>query len=420
MRSVTLRLLLLLAVALTAAALLAACGSGSGSTGAREESGAPAAAGSPAPAATGEPFKIGFDEGFTGFMALDTMLVDHGIRTALEQLDSQVLGRPIEYLKADNASDPVQAVDKARQLVESDGIHAMLGPMFSPSNAAVTDYLARDGGGIPSISFMGQPYETMKTAGELSFIPTGFFSVPGYYLGQYAAGTMGYKTANVICFEDTASRGMVDGFKKSFTAGGGRVLSEEFVPYDSIDFAPYITTMPKADCTIYWIFGNASAPFIKQYRDYDVEAPLLALQASCLTEQQLQELGDMVVGVKGVDYYVNTLDNPLHQQFVEDYREMWDGEYPNLNSWGGWLAVNLFVEGLKKTNGDTTPAKLIEAMSTATLDTPSGPYTMAAFEDAFTGTGNIYICEVKKGADRYEWVPVESFEQVRFTDVSAM
>ena len=418
MRSTTVRILLLLAVALAAAALLAACGSG-GSTGAREESGAPAAAGSPAPAATGEPIRIGFDEGFTGFMALDTMLVDHGIRTALEQIDSQVLGRPIEYLKADNASDPVQAVDKARQLVESDGIVAMLGPMFSPSNAAVTDYLARNGG-IPSISFMGQPYENMKTANKLSFIPTGFFSVPGYYLGRYAAGTMGYKTANVICFEDTASRGMVDGFKKAFAAGGGKVLSEESVPYDSIDFAPYITTMPKADCTIYWIFGNASAPFIKQYRDYGVDAPLLALQASCLTEQQLQELGDLVVGVMGVDYYVNTLDNPLNKQFVEDYRAMWDGEYPNLNSGGGWLAVNLLVEGLKKTNGDTTPAKLIEAMSTATVDTPSGPYTMASFEDAFTGTGNIYICEVKKGAERYEWVPVESFEQVRFTDVSAM
>ena len=410
MRTKSLLAVLLLGALL--AALLAACGTGTGSTGARDSA-------SPTVTATGEPIKIGFDEGFTGFMALDTMLVDHGIRTALAELDSQVLGRPIEYIKADNGSDPVGAVDKARQLVESDKIAAMLGPMFSPSNAAVTEYLSRNGG-IPSISFMGQPYENMKTANKLSFIPTGFFSVPGYYLGDYAAGQLGYKTANVICFEDTASRGMVDGFKKAFIAGGGTIISETFLPYDTMDFAAYLTSMKPADCTVYWIFGNASAPFIKQYKDYGLTAPLLALQASCLTEQQLQELGDLVVGVKGVEYYVNTLDNPLNKKFVEDYRRMWKGEYPNLNSWGGWVAVNLFVNAVKETNGDTSPAALKAALSTATLDTPSGPYTMAPFEDAFTGTGNIYICEVQKDQDRYKWVAIHSFDQVRFTDVSGM
>ena len=138
-----------------------------------------------APPRQGEPFKLGFDEGFTGFMALDASLVDHGIQVALDQVGNQVLGHPIEYIKADNGSDPVVAVDKARQLVESDKIDAMLGPMFSPSNAAVTDYLARNGG-IPSISFMGQPIDNMKTANKLSFIPSGFFSMSGYYLGKYA------------------------------------------------------------------------------------------------------------------------------------------------------------------------------------------------------------------------------------------
>ena len=162
---------------------------------------------------------------------------------------------------------------------------------------------------------------------------------------------------------------MVTGYKKAFTEGGGKILSEKYVPYDTMDFAAYLTTMPKADCTAYWIFGNASAPFIKGYREYGVQAQLLALQASCLTEQQLQDLGDLTLGVKGVEYYVNTIDNPLNKQFVEDYQAKWDGEYPNLNAWGGWFAVNLFLEGVKKTNGDTTPAKLIEAMSDADAST---------------------------------------------------
>ena len=158
-------------------------------------------------------------------MALDASLVDHGIQVALDQVGNQVLGQPIEYIKADNGSDPVVAVDKARQLVESDKIDAMLGPMFSPSNAAVTDYLDRNGG-IPSISFMGQPIDNMKTAHKLSFIPNGLWSMSGYYLGKYATEDHGYKTSNIIVFEDTASRQMVAGYKKAFTEGGGRYSRE--------------------------------------------------------------------------------------------------------------------------------------------------------------------------------------------------
>ena len=394
----------------------AACGS-AGDTGARDDG--TSTGGSPSAAATGEPFRLGFTEGFTGFMALDASLVDHGIQVALDQAGNQVLGRPIEYIKSDNGSDPVQAVDKARQLVESDKINAMLGPMFSPSNSAVTDYLARNGG-IPSISFMGQPIDNMKTANKLSFIPSGFFSMSGYYLGKYATEDLGYTTSNIIVFEDTASRQMVAGYKKAFTEGGGKILSEKYVPYDTMDFAAYLTTMPKADCTAYWIFGNASAPFIKGYREYGVQSQLLALQASCLTEQQLQDLGDLTLGIKGVEYYVNTIDNPLNKQFVEDYKAKWDGEYPNLNAWGGWFAVNLFLEGVKKTNGDTTPAKLIEAMSTATIDTPSGPVAMSAYKDAFIGTTNLYICEVQQGEERYQWVPIKTYESVKNVDVSDM
>ena len=195
---------------------------------------------------------------------------------------------------------------------------------------------------------------------------------------------------------------------------------EKYVPYDTMDFAAYLTTMPKADSTAYWIFGNASAPFVKAYREYGVTAQLLALQASCLTEQQLQDLGDLTLGIQGVEYYVNTIDNPLNKQFVEDYKAKWDGEYPNLNAWGGWFAVNLFLEGVKKTGGDTTPAKLIEAMATATIDTPAGPVTMGAYEDAFIGTTSLYICEVQQGEDRYQWVPVKTFEGVRNVDVSDM
>ena len=69
-------------------------------------------------------------------------------------LGNQWEGRPLEYLKEDNGSDPVVAVDKARKLVESDNINCMIGPIFSPSAKAVADYLGKSSG-IPQMLHRG-------------------------------------------------------------------------------------------------------------------------------------------------------------------------------------------------------------------------------------------------------------------------
>ena len=168
----------------------------------------------------------------------------------------------------------------------------MIGPIFSPANAAVTDYLAKYGG-IPSISIYGQPIDNMKTANSLSFVPGGLFSFAGYMTGKYAAEELGYKTANCINYEDTAGRQLQEGFNHGFEEAGGTILSTQFVPIDAVDFSSYLTSLKDADCTYWWIFGNGAAPFVKQYNDYGLTAPLITAMASNLTEPQLADLGEV-------------------------------------------------------------------------------------------------------------------------------
>jgi branched-chain amino acid transport system substrate-binding protein len=388
--------------------ILTACGGDTASTGAREESSAPAVA------ATGEPLKIGFNEGFTGFMAVDAQLTEHGIKTALDEVGNQWMGRPIEYYKADNASDPVQAVDKARQLVENDKIQAMLGPIFSPSNAAVTDYLAKGGGGIPSISIFGQPSDNLKTGNELSFIPAGMFSMEGYLLGKYAVETLGYKTANAISLEDTTGHELMKGFQTAFEEGGGKIVSNQFVPIDTVDFSSYITTLKPADCTYNWIFGNGTGPFIKQYNDYGLKAPLIMTMADDLQEPVMQELGDLSLGIIGSDHYLSTLDTPANKAFVERYQKLYPDELPNMDSYGGYTAVMMFLQAVKATNGDTSPDALKKAMSNMTWDTPIGPVTMSPYDSVFIGTADFYIGKTELVDGNYRWMPVHTYEQVLF------
>lgn len=415
MRNKGLLLVLALILALGVFAL-AACGGGESETPDTTAAGGTetTAGGSDTTAApaSGEPFKIGFNEGFTGFMALDAQIADQGVQTALAMVDNQVLGRPIEYIKVDNASDPVQAVDKARQLVESDKIDMTM-TIFSPAVRSISDYLAKSGG-TPQIGINPMPMTTLETANNLLFIPSGILNLGGYLLGKYATEVLGYKTANCIHYDDLPAYDYQAAFEKGFAEGGGKVLSLQYVPIDTLDFSPYLTSMKEADFCLWWIFGNGAVPFIKQYNDYGQKALLISPMAQNVTEEQMLELGDLAVDMLGFDYYSPEIDNPLNKEFVAKYREMWD-QYPAPQAFSAWAAVNLFLEGVKKTDGDTTPAKLIEAMSTMSYDTPAGKYTMSPYQGAYIGTGDAYVLQAKDvGGGRMAWVPVYTYEQILF------
>ncbi len=405
------RVLLMIVLALTVG-VAAACGNGeTADVGGTSTSGAQGNTETTAGGSASDPIKIAFDEGFTGFMAFDAEMCERGILTGLAMLGDEMQGRPVKYLKADNGSDPVVAVDKARQLVESDGIHYMIGPLFSPATQAVTGYLG-GAGGIPQCSLMGQPKDNLETANKLAFIPSGLYGSWGYYFGKYLAEELGYKSANCINYEDTAAYDLQAGFEKGFAEGGGKVASVRYVPMDTVDFSPYLSTLQPADCTYFWIIGNGAVPFVKQCYDYGLTAPLVVPMANNFVEEQLADLGDAGIGIVGCDVYTTTLDNPLNDEFTAAYQKLYPGQLPTTQGYTGWQAVMLLNEALKSTGGDTTPSKVIEAMSSISIETPAGKVTMSPYKDAYIGTRDFFMVETKLVGDNISWVPIHTYPQV--------
>ena len=240
------------------------------------------------------------------------------------------------------------------------------------------------------------------------------FSMEGYLLGKYCVETLGYKTANAISLEDTTGHELMKGFQAAFEEGGGTIVSNQFVPIDTVDFSSYLTTLKKADCTYNWIFGNGTGPFIKQYHDYGLEAPLVMTMADDLQEPVMQELGDLALGIIGSDHYLSTVDSPANKKFVEAYQKLYPDELPNMDSYGGYTAVMMFLKAVEATGGDTSPEALKKVMATMTWDTPIGPVTMSPYESVFIGTADFYIGKTELVDGNYRWMPVHTFPQVLF------
>ena len=72
----------------------------------------------------------------------------------------------------------------------------------------------------------------------------------------------------------------------------------------------------------------------------------------------------------------------------------------------------LYAKALELTGGDTTPAKVIEAMSTLSIDTPAGKVTMSPYKDAYIGTRDFLIVETQQVGENISWVPLYTWEQV--------
>jgi len=362
------------------------------------------------------PIKIGLNLGFTGFMALDATPAYQGVLTKLDEVGWKVLGRPIELIKDDNASDPTTAVDKAKKQVESDKVSVEVGLIYSPNAFAVVDYLNKSGTGIPYISFFGHGSEIMSIGAKLAFIPMGIHSRQGYMLGKYLTDTMGYKTATVIYLDEDTGATIMDGMEKAFKEAGGSFVQRQAVPMDTLDFSSYITAMKPADVCVFWIFGDSVGPFLNQYASYGMKMPLAEPMVSCLQEPIMAQVADNCLNIIGSEHYVPLIDNPTNNAFVDEYVKKW-GEQPVTDSFGGYTAISLFLEAVKATNGDTSPLAIKNAMQKITFNTLTGPYTMSAAGDAFIGTGNFYIVKSVKIGDRYCWQPIKEYDKILFSDV---
>ena len=119
----------------------------------------------------------------------------------------------------------------------------------------------------------------------------------------------------------------------------------QYVPIDTIDFSSYLTTLKDADATYFWVFGNGAAPFVKQYNDYGLTAPLIAPMSNNFSEQQLADLGQLGVGMVACDFYSPEIDNEANAAFVAAYQKLYPGEYPAPQAYGGYQARRALPAG---------------------------------------------------------------------------
>lgn len=99
------------------------------------------------PAGAQEPIKIGWLSSLTGPLSSAAIAENQGVQFAVEEINKAggINGRKIELLTRDTAGEPTKAVNLAQQLVFSDKVHFVIGPVNSGESLATVPILARAG-----------------------------------------------------------------------------------------------------------------------------------------------------------------------------------------------------------------------------------------------------------------------------------
>jgi branched-chain amino acid transport system substrate-binding protein len=351
---------------------------------------APTVEPTPAYPFAGQPLKIGLLTDNSGPLAIYGPMLERGFELGLEYATGgtlEVAGRPIQVIIKDTASDPEKAVSLARELIEAEGVHLLVGAPSSGATMAVQQVAMEN-----KIILIAEPAAATDITGK-NFNPYTFRTSRTNYqdaivMGQ---GLLGLgKTFVQIAPDYAFGWGSACGFYAVVKAGGGTFPVNDtpqgcgaiFIPFDTTDFTPYLQQVldSKAEVLIITWAGAGFVPLFKQMQELGVFDEMIV--GTGIGDNQTLAAGYAdAIGSTGIVVYHYTLPkNPVNDWLVQHHKEKY-GTPPDLFTAGGMAAAIMAVEGLKRTNGDASADALIKVYEdNFSFDGPNGKYIIRPYD----------------------------------------
>ena len=297
-------------------------------------------------AVTDDAVTIGILHSITGTMAISETGSVQAEKLAIEQINAQggILGRKIEYIQEDGASDWPTFAEKARKLLVSDKVASVMGCWTSASRKAVLPVFEQHNGFLyyptfyegleqsPNVIYTGQEATQQIIAG-LNWVTREKGAKTFYLLGS---DYIWPRTSNKI------ARTHIEEFME-----GTSVVGEEYYPLGHTQFNSVINKirLRRPDVIYAIVVGGSNVAFYKQLKaagiDMTEESPIVLTIS--VTEDEIRGIGgENIDGAYACMKYFQSLDNENNIAFVDAFKEMWGedmviGDVTQAAYLGPWL-----------------------------------------------------------------------------------
>jgi urea transport system substrate-binding protein len=313
---------LALSLAVALALLLSACG-GAPTTAAPTGESVTAEPATPLPAATpaagGETIKVGVLHSLSGTMSISEVSVKNATLLAIEEINAAggLLGRQLEPIVEDGASDWPTFAEKARKLIQQDQVAVVFGCWTSASRKAVKPVFED----LNGLLFYPVQYEGLEQSPNIFYTgaePTQQI-IPGvdYLLEQ--GKTRIYLLGSDYVFPRTANKII----KAQLEAEGAELAGEEYVPLGGTEFSTILSKIQAArpDAIFNTLNGDSNVAFFKQFMDAGFTAETLPVMSVSVAEEEVRGIGpEFLAGHLVAWNYYQTTQTPENEKFVAAYK----------------------------------------------------------------------------------------------------
>lgn len=279
-------------------------------------------------AVTDDTVTIGILHSITGTMSISETGSVQAEKLAIDQINAQggILGRKIEYIQEDGASDWPTFAEKARKLLVNDKVASVMGCWTSASRKAVLPVFEQHNGFLyyptfyegleesPNVIYTGQEATQQIIAG-IDWVTREKGAKSFYLLGS---DYIWPRTSNKIA-------------RKHIEKLGLDVKGEDYYPLGHTQFNSVINKIKlrKPDVIYAIVVGGSNVAFYKQLKaagiDMTKEKPLLLTIS--VTEDEIRGIGgENIEGAYACMKYFQSLDNPNNIEFVKAFKEMWGAD----------------------------------------------------------------------------------------------
>ena len=294
-------------------------------------------------AVTDKTVKVGILHSATGTMAICETGSIQAEKLAIAQINAMggILGRKIEVIQEDGASDWPTFAEKARKLLVSDHVATVFGCWTSASRKAALPVFEKENG----LLFYPTFYEGLEQSKNVFY--TGQEATQQILAGlDWVAKEKKAKTYYLIGSDYIWPRTSMKIARKHIEQHlGGTVVGEEYAALGDTQFGSVINKikLKKPDVIYAAVVGGSNVAWFKQLNAAGINAKKQTLLTISVTEDEVLGIGgENLEGFYSAMKYFQTLKNPNNDKFVKDFKKMWGpksviGDVTQAAYLGPWL-----------------------------------------------------------------------------------
>ena len=356
-----------------------------------------------------ETVKIGLVQSMTGPFNTVGKAAVNGARLYMQEHGDSVAGKKIELIVKDDGSVPDVGKRLAQDLIVTDKI-SILGGGITPSSLTIA----------PLATEAKIPMVVMVSGASITTEKSPYIVRTSFTLGQSSSIIADWAVKNgakkIVTIVNEWAPGVESEttFKTAALKGGAEIIESLRVPLQNPDFSPFLQRARdlQPDTLFVYFPGNQAGIFAKQFleRGMDKSGIRIVGPGDLTDDDELPGMTDAMLGIVTAHHYSAVHDSALNKSFVAGFEKAY-GKRPNFIAVGGYDAMHLVYEALKRTGGQTDGEALLAAMKGMAWESPRGP--MSIDPETRDVVHNEYVRKVEKVSGGLYNVEFATFEAVK-------